>query len=96
MKKFKFNKKQCIEHITKSLKDRNTGSYEADGYGENYFDDALNIDEVLDNALNIINKYFGEYQENSLSQEDMDKFSKEINNISVEFNLNRLWNYAQI
>jgi len=38
-----------VEEVTRRLTDVNTGSYIADGYGEDYFDDPRNLDAVIRN-----------------------------------------------
>ena len=73
--------KKIRELIENQLTDANTGSYEQDDCGEDYFDDAINLQEVLRK----IDLYIEEYNDKKY---DLEKFKENIFNITIEWDVN--------
>lgn len=75
------NKEEILEKIKNSITDKNVGSYvidrsfdpEGGGWGEDYFADAENVDEVLENAEQLIEETNTLLIEKQKSNEDLNK-----------------------
>lgn len=63
----KINTSKFIEELKSKLTDVNTGSYEADECGEDYFDDVENLDEVVNYAT----EYCSQFNDGKMTYEEL-------------------------
>lgn len=74
----KINTDKFIDELKGKLTDVNTGSYEADECGEDYFDDVENLDEIIDYATG----YCSQLNDGKITYEEL--FDK-LSNIQTEW-----------
>lgn len=74
------DKEKLKNMVNSAITDFNIGSYVADGYGEDYFDDAENKDEILEELEDILKNY------DYITDEMIDGLCKKINNIELIVN----------
>lgn len=83
----KINFDKLINEITRYLTDVNTGSYESFGYGEDYFDNALNLDDIIEEVI----IYNNEYDNGNISYEEL---IHKLGELKVEWNINPIQNFT--
>lgn len=74
----KINTDKFIEKLKNRLTDVNTGSYVADDCGEDYFEDALNLNEIIDNSTTLCTQF-------NEGKIDYDELLNKLCNIEIEW-----------
>jgi len=74
----KFNTDNFIEELKCKLTGVNTGSYEADDCGEDYFDDVENLDEIIEYAT----EHCVQYNDGKITYEEL---LNKLSNIQTEW-----------